>query len=77
MVLAYNQRGVSSAKPLHFFLERYEAAYQAELDSLVRCLMGEKIKLPTLDDGLQALMLAEAALLSLQQGRNVELSELD
>ena len=76
-VLAYNQRGVSSAKPLHFFLERYEAAYQAELDSFVRCLMGEKIKLPTLDDGLQALMLAEAALLSLQQGRNVELSELD
>ena len=76
-VLAYNQRGVSSAKPLHFFLERYEAAYRAELDSFIQCLMGEKIKLPTLDDGLQALMLAEAALLSLQQGRNVELSELD
>jgi hypothetical protein len=28
-------------------------------------------------DGLHALMLAEAALLSLQQGRNVNLSELD
>ena len=76
-VLAYNQQGVSSAKPLHFFIERYEAAYRAELDSFVRCLMGEAIKLPTLDDGLQALKLAEAALLSLQQGRNVSLSELD
>jgi myo-inositol 2-dehydrogenase/D-chiro-inositol 1-dehydrogenase len=76
-VLAYNQTGVSSARPVHFFLERYEAAYRAELDSFVRCLMGETIKLPTLDDGLQALMLAEAALLSLQQRRNVKLSELD
>jgi hypothetical protein len=39
--------------------------------------MGEAVNLPTMDDGLQALMLAEAALLSLQQGRNVMLSELD
>lgn len=76
-LLAYNQKGVSSARPVHFFLERYEAAYRAELDSFVRCLMGETIKLPTLDDGLQALMLAEAALMSLQLGRIVKLSELD
>ena len=76
-VVAYNQAGVSSAKPVHFFLERYEAAYRAELDSFVRCLMGEPVKLPTMDDGLQALILAEAALLSLQQGRTVSLSELD
>ncbi len=76
-VVAYNQSGVSSAKPLHFFLERYEAAYRAELDSFVRCLMGEQVSLPTMKDGLQALMLAEAALLSLQQGRTVKLAELD
>jgi myo-inositol 2-dehydrogenase/D-chiro-inositol 1-dehydrogenase len=76
-VLAYNHAGVSSARPVHFFLERYEAAYRVELDSFIQCLLGESIELPTLDDGLQALMLAEAALLSLQQGRNVELSELD
>jgi myo-inositol 2-dehydrogenase/D-chiro-inositol 1-dehydrogenase len=76
-VLAYNHAGVSSARPVHFFLERYEAAYRAELDSFVRCLMGEAIKLPTLDDGLHAILLAEAALLSLQQGRNVNLSDLD
>ncbi len=75
-VVVYNQAGVRSAKPLHFFLERYEAAYRAELDGFVRCLMGEAVKLPTMDDGLQALMLAEAALMSLQQGRNVSLSEL-
>lgn len=76
-VVAYNQAGVHSAKPLHFFLERYAAAYRAELDGFIRYLMGEALKLPTLEDGLQALMLAEAALLSFQQGRNVNLSELD
>ncbi len=75
-LVTYNQAGVSSAKPLHFFLERYKAAYRAELDSFVRFLMGEQINLPTMDDGLQALMLAEAALLSVQQGRTVNLSEL-
>jgi len=30
-----------------------------------------------MDDGLQASMIAEATLLSLQKGRNVSLSELD
>ncbi len=67
---------INRAWPVHFFLERYEAAYRAELDSFVRCLMGEAIKIPTLDDGLQAILLAEAALLSLQQGRNVNPAEL-
>ena len=75
-VVAYNQSGVCSAKPLYFFLERYAEAYRAELDNFVRSLMGESVKLPSMDDGLQALMLAEAALMSLQQGRNVSLSEL-
>ena len=76
-VVSYNQAGVSSAKPLHFFLERYEAAYRTELDSFIRYLMGEAVKLPGMDDGLQALMLAEAAILSVQQGRTVKLAELD
>ena len=73
----FDKTGVSNARPLHLFLERYEAAYRAKLDSFVRCLMGEAVNLPTMDDGLQALKLAEAALSSLQQGRNVSLSELD
>ena len=76
-VVTYNQDGVSSAKPLHFFLERYEAAYRKELDSFIRYLTGEAVKLPGMDDGLQALKLAEAAILSVQQERTVNLTELD
>ena len=76
-VVAYSQASVNSAKPLHFFLERYEAAYRAELDTFIRQLMGAELTLPNMDDGLQALVLAEAALMSFQQGRTVKLSELD
>jgi len=55
---------------LRFFLERYEATRRAKLDSIVGCQMGEVVKLPTMDDILQVLKLAETALLSLLQRRN-------
>jgi myo-inositol 2-dehydrogenase/D-chiro-inositol 1-dehydrogenase len=76
-VTMYNEAGVSSAKPLHFFLERYALAYRLELDGFIRLLEGEAVEVPTMEDGLQALKLAEAALLSVQQSRTVTLSELD
>ena len=75
-VTAYGESGVSSAKPLYFFLERYEAAYQAELDSFIRALEGETVSYPSMNDGLQALLLAEAAILSCQSDRTVKLSEI-
>ena len=67
---------MTSAKPLHFFLERYEAAYRSELASFIAALNGADLVLPTMDDGLQALRLAEAALLSVAQGRTVAVSEI-
>ena len=76
-VVAYSQTGVNSARPLHFFLERYAEAYSLEMDSFIRCLQGESVELPTMEDGLEALRLAEAALFSLQQGRTVNPSEMD
>jgi len=76
-VVAHTQAGVNSAKPLHFFLERYAEAYNLELNSFIRCLHGEAVEVPTMEDGLEALRLAEAALFSLQQGRMVNPSEMD
>ena len=60
----------------YFFLERYEAAYRAEIDTFIRMLSGETINYPTMEDGLQALLLADAALLSLQEGRTVKVTEI-
>ena len=76
-LVTYNQTGVHSARPLHFFLERYAEAYNLELDSFIRCLHGEAVEVPTMEDGLEALRLAVAALFSLQQGRTVNPSEMD
>ena len=72
-LIHYNEQGVHNAKPLYFFLERYQAAYCNELDQFIRLLNGEDIEVPGMHDGLQALKLAEAALLSLQEGRSVDL----
>jgi myo-inositol 2-dehydrogenase/D-chiro-inositol 1-dehydrogenase len=64
--------GVSGAKPTWFFLERYMPAYQAEWAAFIDGLNGT---LPvTLQDGINALALAEAATLSLAQGRPVEIT---
>jgi len=51
------------AKPPYepFFLERYAAAYAAELHEFIRLARGEASTSPTFDDGRAALILADAA----------------
>ncbi|MDH5356164.1 MAG: inositol 2-dehydrogenase, partial [Gammaproteobacteria bacterium] len=76
-VICHSEKGINGPKPQHFFLERYEAAYRSELDYFIRSLNGEPLSYPSMDDGLQALLLAEAALLSCRQSRIVKISELN
>ena len=73
---SYTQAGVTHAKPLHFFLERYEQAYRSELAGFISVLDGADVALPSMVDGYKALRLAEAAILSVQQGRSVAVSEI-
>ncbi|WP_172329546.1 inositol 2-dehydrogenase [Mangrovicoccus sp. HB161399] len=65
--------GVSSAKPTYFFLERYMPAYLREWDAFVTAVLEGKPMPVTLDDGITALALAEAATESLKTGRPVAL----
>jgi myo-inositol 2-dehydrogenase/D-chiro-inositol 1-dehydrogenase len=68
--------GVTGAKPTYFFLERYMPAYAAEWGAFVDAIAG-KSELPvTLEDGVLALAMAEAATLSLSEGRPVALDEV-
>jgi myo-inositol 2-dehydrogenase / D-chiro-inositol 1-dehydrogenase len=65
---------VVTDKPLHFFLERYAAAYRAELSAFLTALK-KKQKMPVgPEDGRQALVLAEAALKSLKTGNAVRVA---
>ncbi|PRY74506.1 myo-inositol 2-dehydrogenase/D-chiro-inositol 1-dehydrogenase [Yoonia maritima] len=64
--------GVVSGKPVHFFLERYMPAYAAEWEAFVTAVI-DKTPMPiTLEDGVAALAMAEAATLSAQTGQLVD-----
>lgn len=67
--------GATAAKPQHFFLERYAAAYQIELNNFIRSVQGEEKPLATEHDGLMALILADAAVESARTGQVVKLQE--
>lgn len=57
----------------HFFLERYEAAYLAEMRAFVQGVTGANVAEPGISDGLQAQILADAATVSSQTRKPVDL----
>ena len=86
MVSAENQREVSIeiasgagfVRPplLDFFMTRYTAAYAAEIAAFVASVSGDAPVGPSGADGLAALVLAEAAVRSVAEGRKVRVSEV-
>lgn len=65
--------GVSAAKPTYFFLERYMPAYAAEWEAFVAALLDGADLPVTLEDGIAALAMAEAATESAKTGQAVPL----
>ena len=59
-----------------FFLERYLEAFMAEIDGFVDCVEQGVQPLASFEDGRRALILAEAAYLSLRERRLVQVSEI-
>ena len=68
--------GYRRAPLLNFFMSRYVAAYANEIAAFVDAVANATPTPTTGTDGLMALALADAALLSVQEGRVVKLSEL-
>jgi myo-inositol 2-dehydrogenase / D-chiro-inositol 1-dehydrogenase len=58
----------------NFFLERYAAAYRAELDAFIAACRGHKEPVPSGQDGLKAQILADAATKSWRSGKPVAVS---
>ena len=65
--------GVTASKPMHFFLERYMPAYAAEWDAFVTAVTEGKRMPVTLEEGVAALAVAEAATESAKTGKTVAL----
>ncbi|RXJ74639.1 inositol 2-dehydrogenase [Veronia nyctiphanis] len=61
----------NSAKPMHFFLERYKQAYAIELQHFIDVFAGRAALSCSGSDGLKALELAEAAIESLSTGTKI------
>ena len=66
--------GVVSAKPVLFFLERYMPAYATEWDAFVTALETGAPMPVTLEEGIAALAVADAATRSVQTGAPVEVA---
>lgn len=75
-VAAWGAERTGATDPvLHFFIERYREAYDAEIDHFVDCVEQGKRPLAGFADGREALRLADAALESLRTGRVVQLDQ--
>ncbi len=72
-VAHYKKEGVMEDNPEHFFMERYAEAYRSEMQHFLLVLQGKASPLTNGDDGRQALLLADAALKSLETGQPVRL----
>lgn len=68
--------GFSRAPLVNFFLERYMPAYTAEIAAFVAAIQNGGAMPTTGHDGLMALALADAALLSVAERREVRIDEV-
>jgi myo-inositol 2-dehydrogenase/D-chiro-inositol 1-dehydrogenase len=70
------EAGFQSDPVLPFFLERYAAAYRAELAAFVAAVRDGGAVRPDGEDGLRALLLADAAVAAAGTGRTVRPGEI-
>lgn len=70
-VVQWDAGGVRADKPEAFFLQRYAAAYRLEIEHFFDCLQSGKPFRTTVEDGVKAQQLADAATLSAQSGQPV------
>jgi myo-inositol 2-dehydrogenase/D-chiro-inositol 1-dehydrogenase len=76
-VKRYTATTTETSQPYQFFfLERYLEAFMAEIDGFVDCVEKGATPLASFEDGRRALILAEAAYISMREKRLVKVSEV-
>ena len=71
-----DEHGYTRPPLLNFFMSRYTAAYAAEIAAFVDAVENDKPTPTTGRDGLLALVLADAALQSVKEGRAVRVKDM-
>ena len=75
-VTVMNSDGVTTDKPLYFFLERYMQSFRDEMVQFVDAVLNDKETPTTGVDGLNSILVALAAKKSVKEGRPVKISEI-
>lgn len=75
-VTVMNADGVTTDKPLYFFLERYMQSFRDEMIQFVDAIQNDKPTPTTGLDGLNSILVALAAKKSVAEGRAVKISEI-
>jgi myo-inositol 2-dehydrogenase / D-chiro-inositol 1-dehydrogenase len=70
------KNGVMAEKPMFFFLQRYMAAYAAEVDSFVEAIVKDTPTLVNANDGLAPVLIGLAAKKSVDEHRPVKIAEI-
>mgnify|MGYP001215790474 FL=1 len=73
----FNSEGSHAALPLHFFLERYAAAYKTEIGEFIYALSNNTDLPVDGNDGLQSLKIGLAAIKSIKENRPVKTAEIN
>ncbi len=76
-VIHSDASGLHASLPPYFFMQRYAECYVAEVREFVACVADDRPPQVTGHDGRMAVVLALAALKSLQENRPVRLSAMD
>ncbi|MEE9426799.1 MAG: Gfo/Idh/MocA family oxidoreductase, partial [Paracoccaceae bacterium] len=58
-----------------FFMTRYTAAYSAEIAAFIDIVAGDAPVTPSGEDGLRSLVIAQAALTSVAEGRRIVIGD--
>jgi myo-inositol 2-dehydrogenase / D-chiro-inositol 1-dehydrogenase len=72
-----DSNGVHLARNLDFFIDRYADSYRLEMAAFLDALHTNKPMPITGDDGLQAMLMALAANLSMKENRAVKINEIE
>ena len=71
-----NAHGISTEKPLYFFLERYMQSFTKEIKEFVDAVINDKDTPVGILDGLNSVVLAKAGNISIRENRPVKISEI-
>jgi len=72
----FDEKGTHLPRHLDFFMDRYAMSYQKEMEAFIHALKNKQPMPISGDDGLKAMIIAQAANISVKESRPVRIEEI-